>query len=218
MTNPERPHPQSLPEVSAREAPGAREVPSAVDPLAPPAPQRAATTEDLERALRFVHLVEMQTKARLAELSATVSALSEVLIGQGHVPLEAYEKRKHLTVLRENERSGTEAGVMLSDIPDKYALAALPEIDCEARIPLCKARCCALRFALSVQDLDERVVRWDYGRPYQIAQRPDGYCVHIDERSGGCTIYAQRPGVCRSYDCRRDRRIWTDFERRIPAP
>lgn len=188
-----------------------------VEPAASAA-ERAPTAEDLERALRFVHLVEMQTKARLAELSAGLAAVTETLIGQGHLPLEAYEKRRQLTVLRENERAQTEAGVVLSDIPDKYAMRDLPDIDCEARLPLCRARCCTLRFPLSVQDLEERSVRWDYGRPYQIAQRPDGYCAHNDERTRGCTIYPRRPGVCRSYDCRRDQRIWIDFDRRIPAP
>ncbi|HSN98334.1 MAG TPA: hypothetical protein VLS89_08550, partial [Candidatus Nanopelagicales bacterium] len=172
--------------------------------------------EDLTGALRFVHLMEAQTQARVAELSATVNAVLESLVAEGALPIETYEKRKRLTLLRENERSAREPGIQVSDVPDKYALAGLPDIDCEARLPLCKARCCTLSFPLSVQDLDERVVRWNYARPYLIAQRPDGYCVHNE--AGGCSIYARRPGVCRTYDCRNDRRIWTDFERRIPAP
>jgi Fe-S-cluster containining protein len=35
---------------------------------------------------------------------------------------------------------------------------------------------------------------------------------------GDCTIYERRPGACRAYDCRRDARVWIDFEARIPAP
>jgi Fe-S-cluster containining protein len=182
---------------------------------APPAAP-AVPPEDIESALRFLHLVDMETKARVAELSATVHAMLETLVGAGHLPLEAYEKRKHLTVLRENERAQGEAGVMVANIPDKYALADLPQIDCAARLPLCRARCCTFSFPLSVQDLDERVVRWNYAAPYRIAQRPDGCCVHLGE-GGECGVYANRPGVCRSYDCRRDPRIWVDFERRIPA-
>lgn len=178
----------------------------------PPPPE----PEDLAAGLRFVHLLQAQTHARVAELSATLSAVVEVLVGEGALPLEAYEKRKRLTVLRENERTAREAAIEITDIPDKYALADLPEIDCEARLPLCRARCCTLSFALSVQDLDERVARWRYARPYLIAQRPDGYCVHNE--GGRCGIYERRPGVCRTYDCRQDRRIWIDFEGRVPAP
>lgn len=177
---------------------------------APPAP------EDLPNALRFVHLMEVQTRARVAELAASLNAALEVLVGEGQLSLEAFEKRRRLTVLRENERGMAEANVQVSDVPDKYALRDLPDVDCRSLLPLCRARCCALSFPLSVQDLDERVVRWDYGRPYLIAQRADGYCVHNE--GGGCSIYEQRPGVCRTYDCRRDRRIWLDFENRIPAP
>jgi Fe-S-cluster containining protein len=184
---------------------------------APEMAPRPATPEDIPDALRFLHLMEAQTKARVAELSTSLNALVETLIGEGSLPLEAYEKRKRLAMVRENERSSSEARIDIIDIPDKYTLTDLPNIDCQSLLPLCKARCCTLTFALSVQDLDERVVRWNYARPYQIAQREDGYCVHTRE-GGGCSIYERRPGVCRAYDCRRDTRIWTDFEKRIPAP
>lgn len=188
-------------------------------PPAPPPPQAraAAPPEDIENALRFLHLVDMETKARVAELSATLHAVMETLVGAGQLPLETYEKRKRLTMVRENERAGGEAGVMVANIPDKYALSELPQIDCASRLHLCKARCCSFTFPLSVQDLDERVVRWSYGAPYKIAQRPDGYCVH-NEPGGKCGVYTNRPGVCRTYDCRRDARVWIDFEKRIPAP
>jgi hypothetical protein len=36
--------------------------------------------------------------------------------------------------------------------------------------------------------------------------------------TGACTVYAQRPGACRAYDCRHDPRVWIDFDARIPAP
>ena len=31
-------------------------------------------------------------------------------------------------------------------------------------------------------------------------------------------MHAQRPIVCRKYDCRHDVRVWIDYEERIPAP
>ena len=171
--------------------------------------------EDLRNALRFLHLCDATTQARLSEVASTVQALAETLIAQGHLSLAQYEERKQLTAARESERSGRDNPLRLSDVEDKYALDGLPDIDCASRLPLCKQRCCSLTFPLSVQDLDERVVRWDYGRPYVIAKKADGSCVHV--AAGGCGIYEQRPAVCRQYDCRQDRRIWKDFDRRVPA-
>lgn len=187
------------------------------DPERAPAPAQPTKPEpeDLREALRFLHVVDMQTKAKLAELSATVNAMMETLVGEGHLPLAAYEKKKRLAIVRENDQAKREAAVEVTDIPDKYALTDLPDIDCASLIPICKARCCALQFPLSVQDLDERVVRWDYARPYRIAQAESGYCVHNE--GGRCGVYHHRPGVCRAYDCRNDKRIWADFERKIPA-
>jgi Fe-S-cluster containining protein len=105
--------------------------------------------------------------------------------------------------------------VELNPTEDKYALPPGPAIDCDARLPLCRAACCHLSFALSRQDLDEGVVRWSPREPYLIRRRADKSCVHLSALH--CSIYAQRPAVCRKYDCRNDRRIWLDFDARIPA-
>jgi hypothetical protein len=182
-----------------------------------PLDPRSRAPEDPGDGLRFNHVMSMQTRQKLAELSASFYALVEAMIATGQLPLDEYERRRQITVQRENERAQSEAKVSLSDTPDKYAITQTPKIDCEARLHLCKARCCTLVFPLSVQDLDERVVRWDYARPYQIGRRPDGYCVHNSVDACTCTIYDKRPGVCRTYDCRSDSRIWVDFEKRIPA-
>jgi Fe-S-cluster containining protein len=187
-------------------------------PTPPPSAPPPLTPEDFDRGLRFSHAVDMQTKQRLGELSSTVYAVIETLVARGVLPVEDYDKRRQEAVKREAARPrDNEYLPVLSDVPDKYKLTDLPQIDCEARIPLCKARCCTLTFPLSTQDLDERVVRWDYGRPYYIGRKPDGYCIHIDDKSRGCGVYNHRPGICRTYDCRNDRRIWQDFEKRIPA-
>ncbi|HMF74039.1 MAG TPA: YkgJ family cysteine cluster protein [Bryobacteraceae bacterium] len=101
------------------------------------------------------------------------------------------------------------------DIPDKYSLRNLPEIDCGARRDLCKVKCCQFSVTASEQDVDEGVVCWDPARPFRILRRKDGSCVHLEQST--CAIYQQRPGICRLYDCRGDSRIWIDFEARIPA-
>jgi Fe-S-cluster containining protein len=98
---------------------------------------------------------------------------------------------------------------------DKYAIKDTPDIDCASIIPICKARCCRLTVPLSSQDLDEKLFVWNYAKPYELRRRDDGWCVHSNAETRACTLYAHRPGICRTYDCRKDRRIWRDFERRI---
>src|SRR5207253_1026268 len=89
---------------------------------------------------------------------------------------------------------------ILNDVPDKYEMGADEiTIDCEARLPLCQARCCTFAFALSEQDLDERVVRWEYGSPYVIARLSDGYCAHQvrdEENEGVRKFMGQVPSSC----------------------
>jgi hypothetical protein len=31
-------------------------------------------------------------------------------------------------------------------------------------------------------------------------------------------VYEKRLLVCRQYDCRKDTRVWTDWENKVPAP
>jgi hypothetical protein len=173
---------------------------------------------DLEDGLRFLHLQATQSTRDLFDLTTRVMALTEELVASGEVDLRAMDERRERVRSRERKRLLSLPLVVVDDTPDKYALPDLPEIDCDARLHLCKARCCSFTFSLSFQDLNERVVQWDYARPYQIRQNADGYCAHNVAPSRSCGIYAQRPAVCRRYDCRQDKRIWSDFENRLPAP
>jgi hypothetical protein len=100
----------------------------------------------------------------------------------------------------------------------KYEFKGGAEIDCESRLNLCKAACCRLPFALSKQDVQEGIVKWDLGQPYLNARDADGYCAHLDKCSGHCSVYAQRPIPCRGYDCRNDERVWLDFEKSLINP
>jgi hypothetical protein len=107
--------------------------------------------------------------------------------------------------------------IRLSMVDDKYSVES-PDIDCEARIPLCGARCCSFEVLLSKQDLVERKLPFVVEQPYVLPRDPvTRKCACMDER-GACTAYAHRPATCRSYDCREDARVWIDYEKRIPAP
>lgn len=185
----------------------------------PKAPESESDRTDLEDGLRFLHTLAMQSKLDLVGANTRLLALVEELVAGGVLDLRAFEERRLVIAEREAKRMTREGHVkvMVEPTEDKYKLGDLPEIDCESRIPLCKARCCSLSFALSHQDLDEKVVRWDYARPYHIRQDDSGYCCHNSPQTRGCMVYEHRPAVCRSYDCREDSRIWKDFANRIPA-
>lgn len=174
--------------------------------------------QDLDDGLRFVHTLNMQVKFDVFDARTKLGALIEELVVQGHVDPLALEERRKRIQAREAPRQAEKVHVQISEVFDKYAMDGLPDIPCAELIPLCRARCCTLALTLSFQDLDEGVVEWDYGLPYVVRKRPDGMCVHNDAATRACTVYDKRPASCRRYDCRGDKRIWLDFEKRLPAP
>jgi Fe-S-cluster containining protein len=201
------------------------------------APRDAPVTRaDFERAIRSLNMSDLYLRDGMLSLAARVVALIDELTRRldGVEPLPAapntpakpsggtieaavdgaFDKTLQ-TIHTNDERTPTRVSIDLGG--PKYETPS-PPIPCGELIPLCHAQCCTLSFALSTEDLDEGVIRWDYGQPYLIRQRAaDGYCVHNDPESHGCTVHAFRPRVCRSYDCRNDKRIWVDYEQRIPA-
>jgi len=87
------------------------------------------------------------------------------------------------------------------------------QVDCSARMSICQAVCCKLDFALTRGEVLAGRVQWDLARPFFVGRAANGYCVHNDRRTGGCTVYADRPAICRGWSCANDPRIWKDFER-----
>lgn len=150
---------------------------------------------------------ELSTRPDHADLARRFEWLIDALILRGQIPSSYRTMIEHVR----SERSP----VRLSVFRDKYAVPNR-EIDCAARIPLCRARCCAFAVTLSAQDVAERVLPFDITEPYMLPKRADGRCV-CSADDGACQVYDHRPGACRAYDCRRDPRVWLDFEARIPA-
>jgi Fe-S-cluster containining protein len=173
---------------------------------------------DLDLGLRFTHRMGEETRREVDETAVTVLALVEELAERGAIESAALAARTAAQQEAELARIKDHLRIHLQESVDKYELGPLPDIDCPSLMHLCRGRCCTLHFPLSKQDLGERVVKWDYLNPYIIRQREsDGYCVHNDPTTHGCSVYERRPAVCRTYDCREDRRIWVDFEKKIPA-
>lgn len=176
-------------------------MPSDDPPLPPISPDLVSELEALAETLgaRDDH----------ADLSSRFEWLIDALILRGQLPATY---RRLVAKVR-----GDRSSVRLASFVDKYSVVGA-DIDCAARIPLCGARCCTFEVTLSEQDVAERVLPFDIGAPYALPRdRSTGRCVCMNAE-GACTVYAQRPGACRAYDCRHDPRIWIDFEARIPAP
>jgi hypothetical protein len=176
----------------------------------------APLRHDMDDGLRFLHIMGMQVKTDLFEAQSKLYALVEELVAQGKIDLMSYEERRGRIRERELGRQVTMAFVQVGEDPDKYTASPLPDIDCASLIPICQARCCNMTFPLTPQDLDEGVLEWDYRNPYQIRHNAAGACVHKSEADHRCTVYDKRPAVCRTYDCRKDKRIWKDWENKIP--
>jgi len=200
-------------------------------------PDAPVTRADFERAIRSLNMSDLHLRDGMLNIAARLVALTDELTrrldGVEPVPAAPGTPAKPPTATVEAAVEGaldqTLSTIHASDAgtPTRVSLdlggskydAKSPAIPCAELIALCGARCCTLSFALSTEDLDEGVIRWDYGQPYLIRQRAsDGYCVHNDPQSHGCTVHPHRPRVCRGYDCRKDERIWIDYEQRIPAP
>jgi len=191
---------------------------------------------DFERAMRHLNLSDLELRDAVLQLGARLVALTDELTRRidGVEPdpappgtaaaaptetLESATMSAFPSTLDHVRAADAQSPwrVVLDAGADKYQVESSTP-PCDEVLHLCQARCCTFDFYLSTVDLDEGVLRWDHGRPYLIRQRADGYCVHNDAATHRCTVHAGRPRVCRTYDCRDDRRIWLDFAARIPAP
>ncbi len=144
-----------------------------------------------------------------ADLAARLEWLVDILILRGQLP----DSFRRLITRVGSERST----VRLAMFRDKYKVPS-SDIDCAARIPQCRARCCTMAVTLSAQDVAEGGIPFDIHQPYALPRDPQTQRCVCMNAEGACTIYDKRPGACRAYDCRNDARVWIDFDARIPAP
>jgi Fe-S-cluster containining protein len=152
---------------------------------------------------------------RVNELEAALSGLISTLILGANI--DEVKLREVTALVRksmaENGEQHQLAIYMNSpDAPEEVA-DALPMVNCEERLHVCKAVCCKFKFALEPAEIEGGIVKWDLGIPYQIRQRKDGYCTHMNNEKSCCSIYYDRPNVCRKFNCAYDERIWKDYEK-----
>jgi len=175
-----------------------------------------ATVAELEEGLRQLHRMEMQTKLSLERIEALVTAAIKVLHRAEVLHEKAVLAEADDQLLEVKRLHADDARIALGPDVDKYKVES-PAVDCASLMHLCKARCCRLTVALDFQDLDDGL-RWEYRRPYELRRRrDDGYCVYSQPGTYRCDVYAKRPSICRTYDCRNDKRVWEDFDAKKPA-
>lgn len=77
-------------------------------------------------------------------------------------------------------------------------------VDCEAgRRMGCASFCCRLIVRLQPGERDPG--QPDNDRKNCVDKDPqDGLCVYFDRDKGTCTVWHERPAICRSYDCNQD--------------
>jgi Fe-S-cluster containining protein len=148
------------------------------------------------------------------ELQQQFETLMEIVIAMGTL------KPGHAALigkLRKRVEIARTSPVVLASFDDKYAIEGDP-IDCDSRLHLCQARCCSFTVHLARQDLEEGELAWEIDHPYRLPRAASGYCANLGGDDGRCQRYEHRPATCRVYTCREDRRVWLDFDARIPAP
>ena len=166
----------------------------------------------MERSQFFTHTALSQQTSRILEIEAFLYGLIDVLVEKGVTPAEAVKRAAK--AVQEEMGAKEEIGLPVMGLRiDDEEPTPPREINCAERMPICKAVCCTLDFALSQQELESGRIKWDLGRPYFIRQDADGHCCHNNRGTGGCVIYPDRPLVCRQYSCEGDPRIWKDFEK-----
>nr|MBS0019197.1 YkgJ family cysteine cluster protein [Gammaproteobacteria bacterium] len=176
--------------------------------------ERMELRAEVAGGLRYAHRRASANTGKLLEVASFAYAAIELLAEKGLLTIEELDGRKKVVAERLMKKYTADGmGAAYQDPEfDKYTFDRTVEIDCDSRLPLCKAACCRLRFALSRQDVEEGIVQWEFRHPYFIAHRADGYCRHLDAAKLSCSIHANRAVPCRAYDCRNDKRIWSDFD------
>lgn len=188
-------------------------------PSAPTPPTTSPLSEVehwIERGFCAVHGQLSENFSTLFQIAATATGMVNLLVEKGVI--DADEVTTAISDAGKRLEEGFGRSMRFEMYPgteDKRTVTGTP-VDCEARIPLCRAACCAFSVPMSAQDVEEGKLRLDLGKPYVMRRGPDGYCTHHNAANGGCGVYDDRPVICRAYSCADDKRIWLDFDKRIP--
>lgn len=164
------------------------------------------------RSSFYTHTTIGKQSERINEIESFLYGLSDLMIKKGIVLPEelataAEDVRNEMFEKGEQVHAGVGIRIDKSEKDREF----IP-VNCDERIHICKAICCKLNFPLSVEEIESGNVKWDLGQPYFIRHEENGYCSHLNTKNKCCSIYNNRPGICRKYSCANDKRIWKDFD------
>jgi Fe-S-cluster containining protein len=169
-----------------------------------------------EKASLFTHTVLSQQIIRQNENDFFLYGLIDYLTAKGMVvpeDLKKYVETVKNEIIEKKEYASLGASIRKDN--DGIETTNFVPVNCEERLPICKAVCCKLSFALSVEEIEEGKLKWELGKPYHIRHQSNGYCCHINNENKQCNVYENRPSVCKKYSCAQDHRIWKDFDKMI---
>lgn len=175
--------------------------------------------DELDRQVRQSLALQAEalaaTRERIDDLESVVYALLGQMAGQGAVDVDVLGRAAEQ--LLDDVRTDHPQSIAPELRPANDALTAPSvRINCAERLAYCRGACCSLDFTLNEAEVESGNIKWDLTRPYHIRRDQDNYCCHNSAEDSSCSIYDQRPGVCRAYDCSSDERIWLDFEAMKP--
>ncbi len=178
-----------------------------------PDPDQESLERQVVRGNLFTHSSIGRNSERINEIESFLYGFVDLMINKGLLEKEelanaAQEVRKEIFGKGESAHAGI--GIRV-DKPDEDVTPVA--VNCNERIHICKAVCCKLDFALSAEEIENGKVKWDLGKPYFIRHEKNGYCSHMDLGKKCCSVYNDRPSVCKKYSCANDHRIWKDFEK-----
>jgi Fe-S-cluster containining protein len=85
--------------------------------------------------------------------------------------------------------------ITLHTLADPAPIAA--DVTCDT----CAAKCCRLEVMLITDTgVPERFIEVDDWGSETMARLDDGWCAALDRRSMSCSIYQNRPLICREFD------------------
>ncbi|WP_208094618.1 hypothetical protein [Mucilaginibacter agri] len=170
--------------------------------------------QQVEQGNLFLHTSLSQQSARINEIESFLYAVIDILIKKGVAVPELLSESvlKIRQEIREKEEENFLDISLRADFGEEDR--EFVPVNCSERLPICKAVCCKLDFALNAEEIESGKIKWELGRPYFIRHEPKScYCCHINQESKACNVYDHRPSVCKKYSCANDHRIWKDFDK-----
>ena len=94
--------------------------------------EKTSIRKDFNSALRDLHMMSMQTKHDMIDVTSRLFALFEELIANGQLDLKSFEERRLHIQQKEKQRLQM-VQLYVDNTVDKYKLEDLPKIDYESR-------------------------------------------------------------------------------------